>query len=178
MHTSQHLRRGLRPLDEDHGARGAVVVDVAADQALELLHAGRLHVLADGHEHVLNAVLDCLGRVADERLGQQFLGGRGALEGDLLGQVVGQGDEQVALGRRGRLAAHLDDAADLRGLVHIGPDAALGGLARGEVARLAARLGADDENRLFHVAARLGEGGLALHHGQVGAVAQRLDCRG
>lgn len=175
-HFAEYLRIVLRPLDEHHRAAGAVVMHIAAGQPLELLHPGRLEVLAHHHEGVLNAVLDGAGLVADERLGDEFLSALGPLEGDLLGEVVGQGGDGLALGRRRRLTAQLDDAA--QGVVAVGADASFGRFARGEVPGLAARLGAEEDDGLFHVAAGFGEGRLALHHRHIGAVAQRLDRSG
>ena len=94
----------------------------------------RLHVLADEVEHVVDAILHRLRRIAsiDGCASSSSTVGR-ILERDLLGQLVGEGDELLALGDRGGLAAQLDDGADLRGRIDVHGDAALGRFAVGEL---------------------------------------------
>src|SRR5262249_41165862 len=177
-HVPQQLRVGPGPLDLDEDADGAVVVDVATDQAGQPLEAGRLHVLADDADDLVDAVGDRLCPVVPEGLGEQLRDAAGVLEGGLPGQVAGELDEQLVLGRRGALAAQLDEGAGLLVRGDVGTDPPLGRLALRLLVGGALVPLADDLDRLLHVAAGLDQGRLALHHGHVGAVAQRLDVCG
>src|SRR5262249_16490503 len=79
---------------------------------------------------------------------------------------------QLVLGDRGRLAAQLDDRADLFGGVDEEADAALGGLAAGGLVLCFLVLFAEGLDGLLHVAAGLAQGRLALYPLKAGAVAQ------
>ena len=70
--------------------------------------------------------------IADERLGQQFLAASSAsFSAICLARSLAELDEQLALGDRRDLAAHLDHGADLGGRIDEDGDTALGGLAVG-----------------------------------------------
>src|SRR5262249_9384954 len=99
-------------------------------------------------------------------------------EGDLPGEVVGELDEQLVLGRRSALAADLNDAADLVFLIDESADAALGGLALAPLDRQALVLLLEPLNGLLHVAAAFSESGLALAKRGVGLVAEFLHIAG
>src|SRR3954453_2070752 len=95
--------------------------------------------------------------------------------GNVQRHVLGERDEVFVGGDEVGVAVDLDQRAELAVGVDVGLDRALGRLAAGELADLVAHLDPDDLDGLVHVAAGLGEGGLAVHHPRAGLVAQGLD---
>jgi len=97
---------------------------------------------------------------------------------DVLDDVIRQRDECLGLRRRGCLAAHFQNRADLLGVVDEDADAPFGGFTGSELRRRVGELLAKQIDRLVHVAADFGQGGFAVHHRQIGAIAERFDVGG
>src|SRR3954447_20877798 len=95
--------------------------------------------------------------------------------GNVQRHVLGERDEVFVGGDEVGVAVDLDQRAELAVGVDVGLDGALGRLAAGELADLVAHLDPDDLDGLVHVAAGLGQRGLAVHHPRAGLVAQGLD---
>src|SRR3954452_12538463 len=94
---------------------------------------------------------------------------------DVQGDVLRERDEVLVGGHEVGVAVDLDERAELAVGVDVGLDRALGRLAAGELADLVAHLDPDDLDGLVHVAAGLGQRGLAVHHPRAGLVAEGLD---
>ena len=157
---------------DQHADRAAVVlrVRVRVDQAvarLEANHPAERHVLAQ------------LRGELRERLAH-----RGALEGKRgdVGVALGRDElrdrrhrarEVGALGDEVGVAVQLDDHADVA--VDDRLDRALGGLAVGELPRLAEALLAEPVHRALEIAFALLERLLAVHHPRAGCLAQGRD---
>src|SRR5690606_19443213 len=82
--------------------------------------------------------------------------------------------ELVVSGDEVGLAVHLHQDADAAAHVDVAADGALRGLASGALGRLGRTLGPEQVDRLLHVAARVGQRRLALHHAGAGAVPELL----
>ena len=116
-----------------------------------------------------------------DRLGRHVLAahplrvGGGDVHADLLDEVL----EVVGARHEVRLAVHLDEDADLAAQVDVAADHALRRGAAGALGRLRQAALAEQGDRLVHVAVRLGQRRLALHHARAGLVAKLLDhvCR-
>src|SRR3954469_389647 len=94
---------------------------------------------------------------------------------DVQRHVLGERDEVLVGGDEVGVAVDLDERAELAVGVDVGLDRALGRLTAGELADLVAHLDPDDLDGLVHVAAGLGQRGLAVHHPRAGLVAESLD---
>ena len=92
--------------------------------------------------------------------------------------LAGEGDEVVVAGHEVGVAVDLEEHADLAVAVDVGLDRALGGLAAADLQGLVAEADAQQLDRRVEVAARLGQGVLAVHHPRARAVAELLDLLG
>src|SRR5204862_129740 len=89
--------------------------------------------------------------------------------------LLGVGEELLVVGHRLRLAAHRDHRSPGAVLGEPVADLALGGLAPGPLRGLRHATLAQQHDGRLHVAVRLLERALAVHHPGAGAVAQLLD---
>src|SRR6476620_2233069 len=164
--------------DEDTDLRGQVgarLVEVGHDLvALEARHAADLDLLADGGVGLVEQLLDGLAvleRAGEERVGVGGAGGDGLRE-----DLVGQGDELLALRDEVGLAVDLDQGADAVG--GRGRHEAVGGRAALTLRDALEALDAKDLDGLGAVAVGLVERLLDVHHAGARLLAQRLDVSG
>src|SRR6476469_9078800 len=154
---------------------GARLVEVGHDLvALEARHTADLDLLADGGVGLVEQLLDGLAvleRAREERVRVGRAGGDGLRE-----DLVGEGDELLALGDEVGLAVDLDEGADAVG--GRGRHEAVGGRAALTLRDALEALDAKDLDGLGAVAVGLVEGLLDVHHSGAGLLAQRLDVSG
>ena len=168
----------LPPLDFDQHARRCRCDGRSRRTAVDPHDPRQLEHLADAVEHVVLLLRQRRAGLLGRRLLQQLLGrlapGPG---GQLLGQVVGQLDELLAVGHRRAFAAQLDHRADCpprsRHRRRSGRPRSRGPAGFPSSCPLLAQ----PVDRRVLVAAGLLQGLLAVHHGQAGPLAQRLDRR-
>src|SRR6478609_9009708 len=164
--------------DEDADLRGQVgarLVEVGDDVvALEARHAADLDLLADGGVGLVEQLLDGLAvleRAREERVRVGRAGGDGLRE-----DLVGEGDELLALGDEVGLAVDLDEGADAVG--GRGRHETVGGRAALTLRDALEALDAKDLDGLGAVAVGLVERLLDVHHDGARLLAQRLDVSG
>src|SRR5262249_30469406 len=94
--------------------------------------------------------------------------------GDVEGDVADELLEVLVARDEVRLAVDLHQHADLAAGMDVARHRALGRGATASLGGLRLALHAQDLDGLLHIAALLGQGGLAIHHPRAGAVAQGL----
>src|SRR5512140_1345989 len=136
----------------------------------DLLHDLRrlLHVAELGQDDLLFLGHD-VGR--DVGRGDPARLGRGDLQADLLDQLL----ELAVAGDEIGLAIELDEDADAAVHMDVGADQAFLGGPAGLGLGPGVALLAQELDGLVHVAVALGQGGLAFHHADAGALAQLFD---
>ena len=148
------------------------IVHVGADRALadrQSRRAAQCHVLAD----LGNGVGDGIGNRDAASLGRvDFFDVRAGGERDV-GDHLDQALEQVVAGDEVGFRIDLDH--DALGALHQHADQTFGGDAAGFLRRFRETLLAQPVLRRRHIALRLGERGLAIHHAGAGRLAQFLD---
>ena len=154
-------RHLLRPLVE-------LAVDDLADHLIGLALLARPR-LEHGALGLAGLVGDLLGRHVDRRRW-----GAGDVDRDLARELL----ELFAAGHEVRLALDLDQHAHLAGRVDVGGDDALAGRPAAALGGRRLALDPQDLDRLLHVAAGLGEGGLAVHDPRRGPLPEHLDVGG
>src|SRR5450759_768182 len=181
-HDLRTVDGGAGDLDEHADATHAVDVGADGGCALGDLEAGEAsdaHVLAELGDLLAESLLDRQGRVALPSQGQQCgaaLGqALGSVDGDLLGKGVGERRELRVASNEVSLAVDLDERRDLARRLDIGRDKALVRGAAGLLGQVRKALGAKDVHGAVHVARRLDERLLAVHHARAGGLAQGLD---
>src|SRR6476661_744004 len=154
---------------------GARLVEVGGDvRTLDAGDALDLDLLADRRVRVVEQLLDraAVGRRAREEL----LGARGLRGDGLLEDLVGQGDELLALRDEVGLAEDLDQGADAVG--RLGRDETVGGRSTLTLRHALEALDAQHLDGLGAVAVSLVERLLDVHHSGAGLLAQGLDVSG
>ena len=170
----------LADLGGVHALHGQVHQNADLAAGMDIAHAGvlgeadeaaDLQVLADGH--------DLLGHgLGHGQLGAGILAVHqgihigGVVIQNGLGDILDEGDEQVALGAEVGLAVDFHQGA--HAVLHQGIGHTLGGDAAGLLGGLGQALLAQILNGLVHVAVALGQGLLAVHHAHAGHLAQGL----
>src|SRR6478736_1693538 len=151
---------------------GARLVEVGHDLvALEARHAADLDLLADGGVGLVEQLLDGLAVLERAREERVRVGGAGLRE-----DLVGEGDELLALGDEVGLAVDLDEGADAVG--GRGRHETVGGRAALTLRDALEALDAKDLDGLGAVAVGLVERLLDVHHAGARLLAQRLDVSG
>ncbi len=72
-------------------------MDVAAQKPFETRHAGRFHALANEADHFADDFRHRFLWIVDKTLAEQFVDVFWAFQGNLLGDLLCQGDELIAL---------------------------------------------------------------------------------
>src|SRR5262249_53731744 len=88
----------------------------------------------------------------------------GTLQGDLLGNIVSQSDERLALDNWSAFAANFDNRSQFLGQVDINGDPSFRRLALFSLSSNGGVLFAKDFDGLFHIPVRFCQCGLAMHH--------------
>ena len=170
----------LADLGGVHALHGQVHQNADLAAGMDIAHAGvlgkadeaaDLQVLADGH--------DLLGHgLGHGQLGAGILAVHqgvhigGVVIQNGLGDILDEGDKQVALGAEVGLAVDFHQGA--HAVLHQGIGHTLGGDAAGLLGGLGQALLPQILNGLVHVAVALGQGLLAVHHAHAGHLAQGL----
>src|SRR5690606_30327670 len=150
--------------------------DAVAGGGLEDLEPADVDLLADLAGHVGDGLAERAAALEGERVQRVEVGG--ALAEDEVGDLVGESGEVLVARDEVGLGVDLDDHAEGLVVSRGGGDDALGGLAVGALVGDLLTLLAEDLDGGVEVAVGFGEGLLAVHHPDAGAVAEALDVLG